>query len=179
MAGMSRTMGLLLLLLLLLAAAAVRWEDQRRADSLLAGEARARATLVAIAAQIQERLASGTPHAGLRGDVLAALPGLQVLPDSGTGEISYAHDDVYVYGCASRQHRDPETGEVLPGFLLRAWPLRFGTTGDLEYQLGDDGQLWEGQNRSGRSGTDYGFPPLFPDPFIGQPRAPWWPVAHM
>jgi hypothetical protein len=176
MRAMTRKAGLLLLVLLLLAAAAVRWDDQRRADRLLAGEASARGTLAALQHLYRTALERGEPLPGLGEATLRALPHLRRLAGAGAAEISYAHDDVYVYGYATRPHRDAD-GRVVPGFLLRAWPLRFGVTGDLEYQLGDDGQLWEGQNRMGRSGTDYGFPPPFPDPAIGQPRAPWWPAA--
>jgi len=182
MAAMTRHAGPLLLVLLLLGVGGLRWLDGRRSQALLDGEARARQVLLALGAacEAEQARADGTP--GLHGPVLAAAPGLRARPDLGGEAISYAEDDVYVYGFATLSHRDPVTDALVTGFVLRAWPRRFGITGDLEYQLGDDGVLWEGQNRLGRTGTEYGFPPPFPDPAIGQPRAPWWPAplpAHM
>src|SRR5262249_1478241 len=136
----------------------------------------ARGTLGALARASQPFTQRGEAHPGLRGALLSAAPGLEPLPDLGSAQISYARDGVYMYGLATNPHRDTPTGPLLQGWALRAWPLRFGVTGDLEYYLTEDGRLWEGQNRLGRSGTENAFPPPFQDPDIGTPKGPWWTV---
>ena len=173
---MSRSLGVLLLVLLLLGSVGLRLLESRRADALLDGEAHARASIGALARASLAISQQGRSHPGLRGALLDAAPGLEALPDLGTEELSYARDGVYMYGLATRSHRDSPTGPLLQGWVLRAWPLRFGVTGDAEYHMSEDGRLWEGSNHLGRSGTAAAFPPPFPDPGIGQPRAAWWPV---
>ena len=101
---------------------------------------------------------------------------MKALPELGIDQITYARDDVYMYGAATNTRRDPATDVLIHGYILRAWPLQFGRTGDAEFQLSESGVLWEGQNRLGRSATDYGFPPTFPAPELGQPGAAWWPI---
>jgi hypothetical protein len=173
---MMRASGVLLLVLLLLLGAALRRQEAVRSEHLLAGEAAARSTLVELHAACQDLVRDGRPRPDLARAAFDAVPGLRPLPELGSDGVAYAADDAYVYGLAGQSRRDERTGRFLPGWILRAWPVRFGGTGNREYQLTDDGTLWEGQNRLGRSGTDYGFPPDFPDPDVGQPRTPWWPV---
>jgi hypothetical protein len=173
---MARKLGVLLLTALLLGSVGLRVMESRRADALLDGEARARATLAALLRASRPFTERGAPHPGLRGEVLQAAPGLQPLTDLGTEGISYAEDGAYMYALARHPHREEPAGTLVEGWVLRAWPLRFGATGDAEYYLTEAGQLWEGQNRLGRSGTEQGFPPPFPDPDVGQPKAPWWTV---
>ncbi len=173
---MARRLGPLLLALLLLLAAALRWQQSARADRLLLGEARARAVLADLQQACTTQVADGRSHPDLARRALAAVPALRPLTDLGAGPTAYAADGTYVFGVAPQSRRDERSGRVQPGWILRAWPRAFGVTGDREYQLGDDGVLWEGQNRVGRSGTERGFPPTFPEPDAGMPRAPWWPV---
>jgi len=173
---MARRLGPWLFLLLLLLAIALRWQEGTHAEKLLSGEARASATLAALHQACRSLVADGRPHPDLGRRALEAVPALRPLPELSGGLVAYAADDVYVFGVVPQTQRAEAGGRTQSGWILRAWPLRFGTTGDREYQIGDDGVLWEGQNRLGRSGTDHGFPPVFPEPEIGLPRAPWWQV---
>ncbi len=174
---MTRHTGPILVLLALLGMFAVRWDVSRRADAILVGEAQARATISALSVACQAALARIGRLPELREAASSAGTRVSGLPDLGSEGVAFASDDLYVYGLASRPHRDETGREMVAGFVLRAWPLRFGATGDLEYQIGDDGQLWEGQNRAGRSGTTYAFPPPFPEPGLGLVGTAWWPVA--
>jgi hypothetical protein len=176
MPAMTRHAGPFLVVIALLGLFGARWMAVRQAEALVSGEGRARAAVASLAATGRAILAEQRPLAGLHGELAAAVEGLEPLPGLGSAEISYARDPVYMYGFASRPHRDPLTDAMVPGFVLRAWPLRFGVTGDLEYHVDDAGPLWTGQNRTGRSGTTQGFPPPFPDPVIGTDGAPWWPA---
>jgi hypothetical protein len=173
---MARRFGSLLLALLLLLAAALRWQESARADRLLDGEARARATLAGLQRECARLVAGSRAPEDFARRVLAAVPALRQLPDVSTEALAYAADDVYAFGVATQVRRDEPGTRTRPGWILRAWPLEFGVTGDREYQLSEDGTLWEGQNRVGRSGTRAGFPPAFPEPEIGLPKTPWWPV---
>jgi len=174
---MGRRFGPLLLVALLLAAAAVRLAESARAGRLLAGEARARATLAELHRACAALAQDGRSVPDLAGRALAAVKGLRRLADVSREAVVYATDDDYVYGLATQVRTDADTDRPHQGWILRAWPADFGTSGDREYQLADDGALWEGQNRIGRSGTRHGFPPAFPEPDVGQPRAPWWQVT--
>ncbi|HEX5011865.1 MAG TPA: hypothetical protein VFY71_15840 [Planctomycetota bacterium] len=173
---MSRVAGPLLLLLLVLVGAGLRLQESARSERLQQGEAAALATLADLQQACRELVSDGNPRSDLARAALAALPALRPLQGPSTDAIAYATNDAYVYGLASQTRRDERSGHLAPGWILRAWPARFGVTGNREFQVADDGQAWEGQNRLGRSGTDYAFPPDFPDPEIGQPRTPWWPV---
>jgi hypothetical protein len=173
---MGRRLGPLLLVVLLLAAAGVRVAQSARAGRLLAGEAQARATLAELHRACAALAQDGRVVPDLPGRALAGVPGLRRLPDASREAVVYARDEGYLYGLATQVRTDTETDRTRQGWILRAWPADFGTTGDREYQLADDGVLWEGQNRLGRSGTRHGFPPDFPEPEVGQPRAPWWQV---
>ena len=176
-ARMERRLGPLLLVLLLLLAAAVRVVESARADRLLQGEARARETLAGLHRACAALAQDGRAVPDLATRALATVPAVRRLPEVRRELVVYGADAAYVYGLAAQVRTDERTGRPQQGWILRAWPLDFGRSGDREYQLGDDGTLWEGQNRLGRSGTSYAFPPEFPEPDVGQPRAPWWPVA--
>jgi len=154
----------------------LRIAERRSAEALLAGETVARRTIAALHAVSLDAVSKGQAHPGLRDGLLAELPDLTPLPDLSTDSISYAHDEVYIYGVATNSLRDPETSTISEGYILRAWPLRYGRTGDAEFQLSQSGVLWEGQNRLGRSGTDYDYPPAFPEAEVGKPGAAWWPI---
>ena len=176
MFGMTRHAGPILVLLAVLAMFAARQDVARRADVLLEGEARARETIGALAQACRGALEKGRKLPSLREVSLSSAMDLAALPGLGSDELSYASDVWYVFGLASHPHRDDASGAMVPGFVLRAWPARYGVTGDLEYQISDDGQLWAGQNRAGRSGTTYAFPPPFPEPGLGLRGVPWWPI---
>ena len=147
-----------------------------RASSLVEHEAEARERARALMAASQETVAGGRPHPGLRGAFLARFPELRARPELGGELISYADDGEYLYGLATAS--SAEAAGPRQGFVLRAWPLRFGSSGDIEFQAGDDGILWEGMNCLGRSGTDTGFPPPFPDPDLQRRDAGWVPLEE-
>jgi len=169
---MTRRLGPLLVVALALAALGLRLSESARADTLLAGQARARDTLAALQAACLELTRSGRVRADLEHAAPAAVQGLRVLPESGP-EVAYVTDEDYVYALTEETRRESGSDHVVQGWLMRAWPANFGHTGTREYLLAEDGVLWEGQNRLGRSGTDQGFPPALPEPDLGLPRAGW------
>ena len=171
---MTRYGGLILVLVLTLTAIGLRARTHARAASLLEGEYHARTTIEALHAESMTHISVGRVHPGLAA-LIGNHPGMQLLDELSTPDRTYARDDVYIYafaptatGTARRSH----------GFILRAWPRRFGITGDREFHIDQDGILYEGLNRKGRSGTEAsgGFPPAMPDPLIGQPKSPWYPA---
>jgi hypothetical protein len=151
----------------------LRGYSQHRSGQLLAGEDHGRTTVRALYEASVAFTGQGKPHPGLA-DLVDAVPGLESLDEASAGEQAYAWDERYVYGLTTTA-----TGTARPtyGFILRAWPREFGVTGDHEYYIRDDGQLWEGVNERGRSGLRQGFPPPFPDPAVGNRRNAWyaWP----
>jgi hypothetical protein len=170
---MNRTSGLLLLVLLLLAIGAIRAHGHLRARSVLDQEDRARTTLVALLDASQAAVRSG-PHPGLTEEFLAGFDGLRPRSELSSGQLSYASDGAYLYALAPRTVTDADEATVRDGFVLRAWPLKYGVTGDAEFHVTEDGRLWQSQNVIGRSGTGFGFPPRFPEPEISQPDSDWW-----
>lgn len=172
--AMTRLHGPVLFLLLLLMLVVVRAVAGSQASGLVEREAQARETVQALLAASLQEVGRGRAHPGLRGDFLARFPTLHERPELGNEAVSYADDGEYLYALAAASSGGGH------GFILRAWPLRFGATGDLEFEAADDGVLWEGMNCSGRSGTEVGFPPLFPDPDLGRSTAGWTPLdpAH-
>jgi hypothetical protein len=168
---MGRTSGILLLAVVLLAMGGLRAYGHWQARQVLASEEAARETLAALAAASTEAVSRG-PHPGLTETFLAGHPGLRPLPELTVAQVSYATDGRYLYGLAARTLSDD--GGPTHGFVLRAWPLEFGVSGDVEFHVTEDGRLWQSQNVIGRSGTRYGFPPRFPEPEIGQQGSPWW-----
>ena len=173
---MTRWIGSFAIVLVLAGIGVVRADAGRRADAILRGEARARAAVAALQAASARATADGSMHPGLVAPFLAAVPGLRPRPDLGRGEVSFAEDDVYLYGLQPLVRRDPANGRTRPGWVLRAWPSSFGRTGNREFQADDSDAVLEGQNRTGRSGTSYGFPPDFPAPATDGPRSGWWPL---
>ena len=174
---MSRNLGTVLVLLLLTAVGLLRLDAQRRADRLTAGEGRALAVLAALQQASRRATARGDTHPGLVSSFLAGVPGVVPRSDLAHGSTTFAEDSVYLYGITPRSRADARTGAGKAGWVLRAWPLRFGSTGDREFQVDDDDHWLVGQNRIGRSGTSFGFPPAFPEPSTDLPRSPWWPLA--
>ena len=102
-------------------------------------------------------------------------PELQRRSDLDDGRTTYAQDEAYLYGLAvsAAGEREPNSP---PGFVLRAWPLEFGVSGDYEYMVTDAGPAWEGANIIGRSGTARAFPPSYPREPEPKKRSPWWPI---
>jgi len=153
---------------------------QAEAEAILAAEEATCTKIVALHELSMRILARGEPHPGLAwlvGELpelgLASVPSADFDPPP---ECELALDEVYVYGLTDTIERDPRTGERSFGYVLRAWPRRYGETGDLEFHVADDGRLFGGQNRVGRSGFERGFPPPFPEPDLDTARgeASWW-----
>lgn len=172
---MTRVHGPVLFVALLVLLASMRLVAGARSTGLAENEARARALMGELTAASVEDVARGRPPPGLREPFLSRFPTLRERSELGSELISYADDGAYLYALAETSGTDDAGGQ--PGFVLRAWPLRFGGSGDLEFQASDDGVLWEGMNCSGRSGTELGFPPPFPDPELGRSTAGWIPLA--
>ena len=163
---MTRYAGFLIVLLLALTAVALRVHTQARSENLLESERRARATVMRLFEASHAHTAAGQAHPGLEA-LLAAEPGLTLLED-GTAEQAFAVDDVFVYGLVTTADL---TARRSYGFILRAWPLHYGHTGDREYPIDEGGVLSDGLNQKVRGGTAK--PPPFPAPLIDDPSGPW------
>jgi hypothetical protein len=167
-----RVVGLVVIVLLLVAGVAERLRVEANADRILAGEQRAYERFDSLYRASRSAVRRG-PHPGLA-ELIAEHPGLEMLADVCDAEHEYAADETYVYGL-TRPPRLDEDGALAHGFILRAWPRRFGITGDLEYYVDDVDGFWFGQNELGRSGLDEGFPPPFPQPNLGEGNgSAWW-----
>lgn len=169
---MLRASGLIITLVLVLLIVAFRDQANQRAERLLAGEAAAHRTVSALVRASRLELDQGDPHPGLAA-IMHAADGLQAIPELSDGQIGYARDASYIYGL-SRTSTVLEDGRAQHGYVLRAWPVEYGGTGDVEYHVREDGNLWIGQNQKGRSGVERGFPPPYPEPDISEARARWW-----
>lgn len=167
-----RHLGPYLALLLILVAAASRWSAHGQASEMLEREARALSTFASLGRASLAAIQQG-PHPGL-GALLAAHPGLSMLDVTDDSGSEFAADNDYVFGLARSRNRDSNSTWV-DGFVLRAWPVRFGETGDGEFHLDETGRFYRGQNDLGRSGIQWGFPPPFPQPGLATGlRATWW-----
>jgi len=169
---MPRRLGPFLPLLLVGLLLMMRETQTRAAERIGRGEQRALQVLDALG-NAAERVAGGAPRLD---ELLAGVDAVErfAVEAPPGSDVDYARDRSYVYALARFTQRDVETNTLRSDWLLRAWPLDFGRTGDAEYQLGSDGVLWEGQNLRGRSGTETGFPPPFPEPEIADRPASWW-----
>jgi len=179
-----RALGLLIAFGLIATALLLRRSLADDAAAILAAEAAVRTKIVALHEDAMRVLARGAPHPGLA-PLAAQRPelGIATLDPSRWDpplDFEVGRDDVYVYGLTDTTERDPQSGTRVHGYVLRAWPRRYGETGDLEFQITDDGRLFVGQNRVGRSGFARGFPPPFPATELGTPRgeATWWREAY-
>jgi len=172
---MGRVLGPIVFLALVAVSFVIRDVETDQARELLQGEARGRARCVEIEALSRPILDGGNAHPGF-GALLGDLPGLHLLTEASGEAISFAADDDYVYGISTRVLRG-ENGESRHDYILRAWPLEFGVTGDLEYVI-QDGAFRAGRNKLGRSGTEVGFPPPFPAVEVDTPGAPWWTLTE-
>jgi hypothetical protein len=168
-----RYTGLILVVLLVLVGMAQRSSTVDQARQLLDAERQARATVSELYRRSVAYTAKSEPHPGLA-SIIEDMPELQLIAGESTIDLAYARDDVYIYGLTTTSSG---TGRVIRGFILRAWPQEFGLTGDREFQIQQDGVLWMGLNRKGRSGTGFGFPPQFPDPEFAKPNPPWLVVS--
>jgi hypothetical protein len=176
--AMTRMHGPVLFLLLMVLLGFSRLITSAQSDALVEREARVRALMVDLLAASLEAVARDRPHPGLREPFLSRFPTLQARPELGTESISYADDGDYMYGLAATRTTGTDAAGSIHGFVLRAWPQDFGDTGDLEFQASDDGQLWEGSNSTGRSGTGFGFPPDFPQRDMDRRDAGWKPLVE-
>jgi hypothetical protein len=167
-----RVVGLVVLVLLLAAGVAERLRVEAQADRILAGEQRANDRVYSLYRASRSAVRRG-PHPGLA-ELIAEHPSLEMLPDVSDAVHDYAANDEYIYGLTRPQRLDKD-GALTHGFILRAWPRRFGITGDLEFYVDDIDGFWFGQNELGRSGLDEGFPPPFPQPNLGDgDGSAWW-----
>jgi hypothetical protein len=174
--AMTRLHGPLLTLLLLSALAGTRLLGQSRAAAMVEHEDSARRMMGELIAASRETMTRGRAHPGLRAAFLQRFPQLTERTGLASDAVSYADDGDYLFALAPSSATGDGadgTGGSRQGFVLRAWPLDFGVTGDLEFHATDDGLVWEGQNSLGRSGTEVGFPPLFPEPELLAPGAGW------
>jgi len=172
---MLRATGLVLTLMLVGLMVAFRATSDQRAERLLAGEARAHRQISALVRAARIELDAGAPHPGLAA-VLHAGEGLRLLPELGGARVEFATDGAYLYGLAPTS-TVADDGSARHGYVLRAWPREYGVTGDVEFHVRADGNLWIGQNQTGRSGVERGFPPPFPEPDLDDPDGPgarWW-----
>ncbi len=170
-----RLVGPFIILLIVLLVGGERYLSHAHSLRLRANENRAYLTCAAIHSASLSQWNANQPHPGFPQLRLPAPSTLVILQGTGNPEQTYAQDDLYLYGISTRQTRSENTGEVLHDYILRAWPLEFGVTGDVEY-LFQDGRFWAGANTIGRSGTRVGFPPPFPAPDVDQLDSAWWPV---
>ena len=160
------------MILLLASGATIRWQAHVRAEGLIATEEQALATFASLHRASRAAVGRG-PHPGLAA-LLAEHPRLHLLDEVSTTDLQYATDERYVFGLL-RSTRRNAAGEIVHGYVLRAWPWIFGETGDLEYHIDERGAFYRGQNDLGRSGLEEGFPPPFPQPRIAEGlNAAWW-----
>jgi hypothetical protein len=171
----SRFTGMAVFILLVGLCVALRFRAENRAERLLANESLAGQQVVELGLALEARMAAGQEGATLL-DVLEQMPRLEPLDAPRTETANYARDAIYAYGLGLTQEPDAPSGARRAGWVLRAWPLEFGRTGDIEFHLDDRGTFWKGQNEVGRSGTERGFPPPYPQPGITQRGQPWWPA---
>lgn len=175
-----RILGLLIAVALIATTLALRHRLDGEARAILAAEDRARTKIGELHDLSMQVLARGEAHPGLAWLIgerpelgLVSVPAEDFDPPP---ECELAVDEAYVYALTDTVERDPRTGERSFGYVLRAWPLRYGETGDLEFHVTDDGRLYGGQNRVGRSGFARGFPPPFPEPALETlgGESAWW-----
>ncbi len=168
-----RLLALLLFIALLVIAAASRIAGTALGDKINVGEvaalARCRELHAAYLKHVEETGSTVHPGLGVLAREFAGLSALQ--NESDFPQRSYAVGEFYMYGVHTVQQRQLDD-TFRDDYILRAWPLSFGHTGDVEYVL-QDGRLWIGANRIGRSGAEYGYPPPFPEQDIGEPKTPW------
>ncbi|MFT7464999.1 MAG: hypothetical protein ACI9EF_003359 [Pseudohongiellaceae bacterium] len=178
-----RIVGYLLAILLTLLCLALHQRSTWRAGHLIAGEHLAQERLAKI-----HSLAKGQLRIGeqaqlatlLSASELADVAFLESLSKPG---VEFAADSVYVYGLAQTTAPFESGKGPRHGFILRAWPVEFGVTGDLQFHADSRGNSFQGQNNKGRSGVTVDFPPPFPATDLGSRGAGWWreplaPAAH-
>ncbi len=170
---MGRVLGPIVFLALVAVTFVIRDIEHDQARRLIEGEALGRAMCRRIEAVARPIVAGGRALPGF-GALVEHFPELVPMPGERGAAPTYATDAVYIYGLSTRVLRG-EDGQARHDYILRAWPLDFGVTGDLEFLI-QDGVFWEGRNRLGRSGTEIAFPPPFPATEVNDPRPPWWRV---
>jgi len=170
----SRYYGIVLLIALLLLAVALRQRAVHRSERIRANELVMTERFDGLVGVLQSSITERDPPTR-RLARLAEQPGLVALQGVGDDRSAFAEGEFYVYGLGLTSIVDPETGRRGSGWVLRAWPRIFGVTGDIEFHSDHRGEIWHGQNEVGRSGTQEGFPPSFPEKNIGQARqTTWW-----
>ncbi len=171
-----RKLGYVLVVFLVLLCFALHQRSSWRAQRLLDGEALALQRSELIHELAKARVRGGEPADLAQLIKAPELSSLTLLHELSTTGMAFAHDEVYVYGLA--QTTQPLSLGHGPryGFILRAWPIDFGVTGDLQFHLDSKGGCFHGQNNKGRSGVTADFPPPFPAPDLRSRRSGWWPA---
>lgn len=171
-----RQVGYILVVLLILLWGALHQRSSWRAQRLLDGEelGRQRIEILHKLAKIEVRAG----HPAELAELLQApeLSGVTMLHELSKAGMAFAHDEVYVYGLAQTTQPLSTGNGPRDGFILRAWPINFGVTGDLQFHLDSKGGCFHGQNNKGRSGVTVDFPPPFPAPDLRSRRSGWWPA---
>ena len=174
---MSRYYGIVLLIALMLLAVTLRQRAVHRSERIRANEIVVADRVEELAEALRASISEGDPPK-VRLARLAEQPELVGIPDVGDDRSAFAEGELYIYGLGLTTIVDPETGRRGSGWVLRAWPRAFGVTGDIEFHIDHKGTVWHGQNEVGRSGTEEGFPPLFPAKTLSKARqTAWWQPA--
>ena len=171
-----RQVGYILVVLLILLWAALHQRSTWRAQRLLDGEVLARQRIETLHKLAKIEVRAG--HPAELAELLKApeLGGLTMLDELSRTGLAFAHDEVYVYGMAQTTTALSVGKGPRNGFMIRAWPIDFGITGDLQYHIDSQGNYFHGQNNKGRSGVTIDFPPPFPAPDLRSRRSGWWPA---
>jgi len=171
-----RQLGYVLLISLVLLCFALEQRSSWRAQRLLHGEELAAQRIEQLHKLAKAVVRSGQPAE--LAELIAApeLSSLTMLEELSKTGMAFAHDEVYVYGMAQTTQALGAGSGPRYGFILRAWPIDFGVTGDLEFHIDSKGNAFHGQNTKGRSGVTIDFPPAFPAADVGSRRSGWWRV---
>ncbi|HET6203713.1 MAG TPA: DUF2950 family protein [Planctomycetota bacterium] len=140
--GFTRIEGLFIasILLLLVAVSYPRWKGRALAGS----EAAAAATLAAVADASAR--GEGSPAATLEALRLRRLEGAKRVADG------VLEANGYLFRLASRPATDEAASAPAPGFVVLAWPVEYGGTGNAAFWLDEKGTCYETRNGRRRYG---------------------------
>ena len=168
-----RLAGPFIVVVLLIVVAGLRLSAIQRSETLRANEFQALDVLMDAFRSCRAATRRRQPNPGIL-SVAEAHSTLRALPEISSEAVEYARDEHYMYALGKTLLPNPQ-GDLVDGWVLRAWPVEFGVTGDAEYHVDQRGVFHMGQNQLGRSGTTVAFPPPFPQPQLDSGRyAAWW-----